>query len=144
MFNRIILLAAVGVVSTGCAIKQNIKPVERFTDRTVCIVDNPEVREGFMEAYQQALQSKGYIAQKVAANSPVTQCPITSTYTANWSWGLAIYMSYADIKVYNNGKQVGGAVYDSTNGRMNTKKFIEADKKIKELVDQLFQTAAVS
>ena len=142
MLKRITLLAVIGFISIGCAIQQTVKPVERFADRTVCIVDNPAVREGFMTSYRQALESKGYVAQKIPADASIIQCPITSTYTANWRWDLATYMSYANIKVYNNGKPVGEALYDSKRAGLNTGKFIEADKKIKELVDQLFPTTA--
>ncbi|SEO37796.1 hypothetical protein SAMN05428959_10790 [Duganella sp. CF517] len=142
MFNRITLLAAVAALSSGCAIQQTVKPVERFADKTVCIVDNPAVREGFLIAYKQALEAKGFAAQKIAADASIIQCPITSTYTANWRWDLAMYMVYANIKVYNNGKPIGEVVYDAKSAGMNTAKFITADTKIKELVDQLFPATA--
>lgn len=142
MFKRITLLAAVAAISSGCAIQQTVKPVERFADKTVCIIDNPAVREGFLIAYKQALEAKGFAAQKIAADASIIQCPITSTYTANWRWDLAMYMAYANIKVYNNGKPIGEAIYDAKSGGMNTAKFISADTKIKELVDQLFPATA--
>jgi hypothetical protein len=53
-----------------------------------------------------------------------------------------MYMSYADIKAYNGGKVIGEANYDATRGGMNTGKFIDADKKIRELVDRLFPGGA--
>jgi len=142
VFKRITLVAAVAAISSGCAIQQTVKPVERFADKTVCIVDNPAVREGFLVSYKQALEAKGYVAQKIASDASIIQCPITSTYTANWHWDLAMYMWYANIKVYNNGKPIGEVIYDAKRAGLNTAKFINADTKIKELVDQLFPATA--
>lgn len=61
-----------------------------------------------------------------------------STYTANWRWDLALYMAFADLRIFTNGKQAGQATYDSLSGGANMSKFIKADEKIGELVDQLF------
>jgi hypothetical protein len=142
MFKRLALLAAVSVLFTGCAINQTVKPVERFADKKVCIIDNPAVKAGFMVSYKQALEAKGYMAQQMPATASIVECPITSTYVANWHWDLALYMSYANIKVYNVGKPIGEAVYDANRAGLNTGKFIDADKKIRELIDQLFPGGA--
>ncbi len=48
-------------------------------------------------------------------------------------------MTYADIQVFVNGKQHGQAVYDSRRGSARMDKFISADKKVRELVDELIQ-----
>jgi hypothetical protein len=68
----------------------------------------------------------------------VNTCPVTSTYTANWRWDLAMYMAYANIKVYSNGEQSGEAVYDALRGGANMSKFVQGETKIAELVNQLF------
>jgi hypothetical protein len=70
------------------------------------------------------------------------ECPLTSTYTANWRWDLALYLAFADITIYAGGKKVGRAVYDSLGGGGNPAKFINAEKKLQELVDQLFPDPA--
>lgn len=142
MFKRITLVSALLLLFTGCAIKQTVKPVEHFASKEVCILDNPDVRVGFMAAYKRALEGKGYAARQLPATASIIECPLTSTYTANWRWDLAMYMNYANIKVYNNGKVVGEAVYDAKRAGMNTAKFIDADKKIGELVNQLFPGGA--
>lgn len=142
MLQRLVPLAALAALSTGCAINQTVKPVERLADKQVCIITNPAVREGFMVSFKQALETKGYVARPLPSSASIVDCQVTSTYTANWRWDLAMYMSYADIKVYNGGKVIGEANYDATRGGMNAGKFIEADKKIRELVDQLFPGGA--
>ena len=51
-----------------------------------------------------------------------------------------MYMRYAEIKVYRGVALVGLAVYDATWGGGRPDKFINAENKIHELVDQLFST----
>ncbi|MFJ5444702.1 Sbal_3080 family lipoprotein [Methylobacillus methanolivorans] len=123
---------------TACAIHQKVKPVEVLQEKEVCIIENPAVRAGFLDTYKQSLMSKGYHPRQLPASSSLTTCPISSTYTANWRWDLALYMEYAEIKVYEQAKPIGEATYNSRNGGASLGKFIDAEKKIRELVDQLF------
>jgi hypothetical protein len=51
---------------------------------------------------------------------------------------MALYMRYAEIKVYRSAALVGEAVYDATWGGGRLDKFISAENKIRELVDELF------
>jgi hypothetical protein len=52
-------------------------------------------------------------------------------------------MSHADIRVYQYGQQVGQAEYDSRwGGGRVIDKFINAEKKITELTNQLFPDGA--
>lgn len=142
MKNTIRALAALALGITtlsGCAIKQSVKPVERLDNPQVCIVLNPAVSQGgFLTSYTRVLSEKGYTVEPLPAGSPVGQCAVTSTYTANWSWDLALYMVYAEIKVYKNGNLSGEAIYDARGGDANMGKFIKGEDKITELVNQLF------
>jgi hypothetical protein len=74
----------------------------------------------------------------LAETATLNDCPTTSTCTANWAWDMALYMRYAEIKVYRSAAFVGEAGYDATwdGGRLD--KFISAENKIRELVDELF------
>lgn len=136
-------LAVLAALSLGgCAIHQNVKPVERFDGKEVCIIENTSVKVGFIDSYKRALVSKGYQVRQLPATASMVECPVVSTYTANWRWDLALYMAFAEIKVYNNGKPVGEAKYDAMRGGGNMGKFIDADKKIVELVNQLFPGGA--
>jgi hypothetical protein len=110
--------------------------------REICIIDNPKVREGFLEAYRRALDHKGFQTRVLDKSATPDECPLTSTYTANWRWDLALYLAFANITVYADGRKVGRAVYDSLGGGGNPAKFINAEKKIQELVDQLFPDPA--
>ncbi|HEX8611804.1 MAG TPA: Sbal_3080 family lipoprotein [Telluria sp.] len=144
MFSRLACVSLALFALSGCAIHQNVKPVERFGSKTVCIVQNGNVRATFLDVYERTLSNKGYEVKRLATNASLLECPVISTYNATWRWDLAMYMSYADIIVYNNGKQAGKATYDATRGGGNPGKFIGAEKKITELVDQLFPGMAGS
>ncbi len=128
----------VSVALGGCAIHQTVKPVEGLEGRQVCIIENPAVRAGFIEAYKRSLVNKGYVVRQLPASAAMTDCPVTSTYSANWRWDLALYLAYAEIKVYRDAKPVGEAKYDSQRGGANLAKFIDAEQKVDELVNQLF------
>lgn len=145
MLNKKIALAAlIPVVITGCAIHQTVRPVGVVDSREICVIEAPAVKEGFLDSYMGALRNKGFTVRKLAPTASLIECRITSTYTANWRWDLATYMAYAEIKIYDNGKPVGEAKYDALRGGGNMEKFIKADKKIAELVDQLFPGGAGS
>ena len=133
------LIATLLIVGlAGCAIHQNVKPVERFEGKQVCVIENPAVKYNFLSTFKQSLEGRGFDVKVLPATSALRECPITVTYTANWRWDMAMYMAYAEIKVYNNGQPVGEAVYDSLKGGANMGKFIKGEDKIIELVNQLF------
>ena len=135
---RVAFLFLIALVLGGCAIHQRVDPVIRTESREICVIENPAVRQGFLEEYRRALVAKGYQTKVLDKSASTTDCPLTSTYTANWRWDLALYMAYAEIIVYANGEKIGRALYDSLGGGGNLAKFISAETKIRELVDQLF------
>jgi len=129
-----------GVIN-GCSIRQTVKPVELSGQpMEICIIKNEKVRPGFLDAYSGALKAKSVRLRTLGESASLNECTITSTYTAHWGWDLAMYMKYAEIKVYRSAALVGEAVYDATWGGGRLDKFINADNKIHELVDQLFST----
>ena len=129
----------------GCSIKQSVKPVQ-LTGQSpqICIIRNEKVREGFLDTYTHALKTKSIQVRTLAETASLNECPTTSTYTANWGWDMALYMRYAEIKVYRSAAMVGEPVYDATWGGLRLDKFISAENKIRELVDELFLTGQPS
>jgi uncharacterized lipoprotein YajG len=144
MHNKSLGVLAITIALTGCSIKQTVNPVESFTEKEICLIENPNVKAGFIEAYKRTLVEKGYFVRQLNPSASIIECRITSTYNATWRWDMALYMALADIKVYNNGKPIGEANYDSQSGGANMGKFINADKKIAELVNKLFPGGAGS
>jgi hypothetical protein len=109
-----------------------VSPVAKFEGKEVCIIENPRVRKGFLEAYRNALANKGYEVRLLPASAQLSACLITSQYMALWGFDtFASYLRLADIKVYNKSNPAGRAVY-----RGNL--FINAEETVQELVNRLF------
>jgi len=143
MLRRLTLLACpFAALLAGCAIHQNVRPVDAVGDNQVCVIGNPDVRASVMASYKRVLGEKGYAVRELPPNAAITDCKVTSTYRANWRWDLAMYMHYAEFRVFVDGKERGVATYDATHGGGNLAKFIDADKKIAELINQLFPGGA--
>lgn len=136
--SRVFTLLLLVTAFSGCAIHQNVKPVERFDDKQICIIEKPAVKPGFLETYSRVLNRKGYVVKQLPPSASLVDCPVTSTYNARWKWDLALYMALAEIMVYKNGKPIGEATYDSLSGDGTLSKFVDAENKITELVNQLF------
>ena len=131
-------ICSIGVLG-GCSIKQTVTPVVLTGQPAkVCIIRNEKVREGFIEAYIEALKARNIQARTLGGGVSLNECELASTYNAFWAWDLALYMRYAEIKVYRAAALVGEAVYDATWGGGRPDKFINAENKIRELVNELF------
>ena len=137
--NKILLIIAVLAIATGCSIQQRVDPIQVTNNEELCIQKNPSVREGFLAEVEKILTEKQIKYRIVEQLDASQQCEWTATYTANWAWDLAIYMVYAEIKVFHNGKLDGEAIYDARMGGMNMNKFIDAEAKIRELIEQLIE-----
>ena len=135
-------LVLIGLLVSGCTISQRIEPVPPLSTAEICIIENPDVREGFIETYRRVLESKNFQIKMLPKTATPRDCRQASTYTANWRWDLLLYLAFVDINVFADGKSVGRAIYDSLGGSGNMSKFINAEKKITELVDQLFPLSA--
>ena len=143
MIKRLLWLS-IGFLMTGCAIHQNVNPVPKLAEAEICIIENPDVRSSFLEAYRRALEAKNLKIRMLPQTAAQRDCRQTSTYTANWRWDLAHYLAFVDLNVFTDGRSVGRAIYDSLGGGLNLSKFIDAEKKIYELVDQLFPSLSPS
>ena len=143
MNRRLSVLACLPLsLLAGCAIHQNVRPVEAVGDTQVCVINNPAVRPSVLASYRRVLGDKGYTVRELPESAAITDCKVTSTYQANWRWDLAMYMHFAQFRVFIDGKEKGVATYDATHGGANMGKFIDADKKIAELINQLFPGGA--
>lgn len=137
---KISLIMALSVLGlSACSIKQKIDPIEVSNTTEVCILENKDVRPGFLAEFEKVLQEKKIKYSLVQELDAQNGCDWTATYTANWAWDLALYMVYAEIKVFYQGRLDGEAVYDARMGGANMNKFIDAEPKIRELVEQLMQ-----
>ena len=138
MKRKIALCVFSALLLSACAIRQNVRPVTELRDAEICVIANPLVRPAFLKALTHAMEQKGFQVRQLAQDAALNECPLMATYDAHWQWDLAMYMNYAEIKVYQQAKPTGEAKYDSRRGGANMNKFIDADKKVLELVTQLF------
>lgn len=136
---RPIALIILLILISGCSAvtKQTVTPFAINVSTEICIIENPKIIGGFLRAYKTALQEKGYAVKVLDKSANVSDCEVTSTYTARWKWDIAMYMSYAQIEVFKNGEKSGEALYKIVREGA-TGKFINADEKVRELTDQLF------
>jgi len=139
MYKKLVLILIAGLFVSGCSIKQTVEQAEISNDAVLCIVENTDVRKGFLIEFKSALAAKNISHKVVDEKSIPSDCAWTATYVANWTWDLALYMSYAEIKIFHNGSLDGEATYDSRRGGANMNKFIDAEPKIHELVNELMQ-----
>ncbi|TLM75655.1 Sbal_3080 family lipoprotein [Microbulbifer harenosus] len=143
MYKKFSLLLGAVVLFSGCSIQQTVEPTSVSSGGELCIVENSKVREGFLKELQASLTANGVKNRLLPANASLVECEWTATYNARWTWDMALYMSFAEIKIYRNGAPDGSALYDSTRGGANMSKFIDAETKIRELVDQLLTKTAL-
>lgn len=142
MLIPVVMLTA--FVLTGCSIKQTVTPVALSTTQSpeICMIPAEGLRAGFNTTYTAQLRSKGFHTRELPSGSPPASCALSTTYIGKWSWDLALYMTFADIQVFENGHRVGQALYDATWGGGRPDKFISAQNKIIEMTNQLFPNAA--
>ena len=139
-----LLILAAAVAASGCSIKQTVTPATLSAELVpeICMIPALNLRAGFTHTYQRELAAKGFSTRLMSPGSSPDRCALATTFTANWGWDLALYMKYADIRVYERGRQVGHAQYDSRWGGGRLDKFISAENKIAELSQQLFPSGA--
>jgi hypothetical protein len=141
---RLLVVSLSLALLTGCSIKQTVTPasIAAAPSNEICMIPAQGLREGFHTTYSNLLTQKGFSVRKLSPSASPNSCPLATTYVGNWAWDLALYMVYADIKVYQDGKQVGHANYDAKWGGGRPDKFIDAENKITEMVEKLFPHGA--
>ena len=144
MYKRAVSAVILTALLAGCSIQQKVEPVNLSQDSQLCIIENTKVRDGFLQEFRSVLAARQIPHQMVEQFDVPENCQWTATYNAKWSWDMATYMSLAEIKVYHKGELMGEALYDATKGGANMNKFISADEKIRELVNELFQSKLAS
>ncbi|MXR70978.1 hypothetical protein GNT65_20175 [Shewanella sp. JBTF-M18] len=141
---NVLIVFAVLMMTTACSIKQRVDPVQVSRSDEVCIQKNPDVRHGFLDEVEKVLTEKQIKYRVLDQLDASHQCEWTATYTANWAWDLALYMVYAEIKIFHQGRLDGEAIYDARMGGANMNKFIDAEPKIRELIEELIRQKQAS
>jgi hypothetical protein len=132
-------LAALSLSVAGCTITTHVDPIPPSTIPSLCIADNPKVySKQFLPTMQAQLARRG-IATTVYEGTPPAGCTMRIEWEAHWSWDMALYLEYADIKVYDGDVLVGRATYDARNAEATFAKFGRGDETLAKLLDQLLR-----
>lgn len=137
--SRVLMAVGAALMAVGCSITQSIEPLDDVDVGLVCILDNPDIHmAGFQPEMRELIEQRG-IHTDVYAGSRPARCSHFLEYTANWQWDLAMYLSYADLRVYDAGGGLAGqATYDARSGGGRMDKFGPTREKLAPLVDELF------
>jgi hypothetical protein len=135
---RVFVLAAVAALTTGCSINNTVEPLPAVPVSKICILENPKVlMDGFQPEVVSQLQALNFQTHVYTGERP-TECSHHLEYTANWAWDLAMYLTYAEFRVYDARGIAGTATYNARNGGMRLDKFGPTAEKIRPLLMELF------
>lgn len=137
---RLLLGAIVVLALSGCSITKSVTPVKTPMSR-LCIAHNPDVlMDGFHPELEKQIQDHGIQTKSYTGPHP-NDCSHRLQYTANWRWDMAMYLVYAELRVYDRSGLVGSATYDAYRGGGRPDKFGRTAEKLRPLVDELFGSA---
>lgn len=149
---RALLLLGVLFLS-GCAATQTISEFDEAPPKVVCIAKHEAVKEGVLEALKEGFQLHGTNTRVVRAiyeqkhnlwnpriyPDELGGCDAIAFYVANWAWDISMYMYFANIWVTDTSMtgKIAQATYQTGGG---PDKWINARKKILELVDEMYES----
>lgn len=126
--------------SSGCAISKNVHSVQKGTVLgTVYVAHNDRVlmKECTDEIVKQ-FKELGFDAKRYDGDRP-TEAKYYMTYTANWTWDMAMYLTYFRGTLYDEGRVLGEIEYDAKMGGANMGKFGKTAEKLRPLLTQLLR-----
>lgn len=138
---KLTLLAGLLIAFTsGCTITQNVKPVETSpTISTIYLQKNTNVHmEGLHPEIVQQLTTLGFQVVTFDTIRP-PEAKYWMNYTANWQWDMAMYLTYFQVTLMDDGQVLGRAEYDARRGGANMGKFGKTAEKIRPLLIDLLQ-----
>lgn len=126
----------------GCAISKNVQAVQRGVKiETIYVAHNDRVlmKDCTNEIVRQLIEL-GFDAKRYDGERP-KDAKVYLTYTANWNWDMAMYLTYFRGTLYEEGRVLGEAEYDAKMGGANFGKFGKTAEKLRPLLTQLLQNA---
>lgn len=127
---------------SGCAISRNVVPVDSGTViEKIYVLENERVHmEGLVDELVSQILDLGFQSQKYSGDRP-DDAKHYLTYTANWQWDMAMYLTYFKATLYEDGRVLGEVEYDAKMGGANMNKFGKTGEKIKPLLLELLSKA---
>ena len=153
---RLIALV-VALAITACTTIQEVTPVSEPPPGIVCVVEHDAVMDGIRDAIVDSLADRGIRSRVVAGEyekshalwtgetrpAEVGECDALIFYVANWNWDIGYYMYFANLWMTDATGQrlLGRATYDASRNA-GFGKFIKAEKKIRELMEEMLSEAS--
>lgn len=127
------LCIVLSLLMTGCVSHSVNKVSGVALGSEICVVRNLGVSLDFFNAYRSTLEKAGYKTKEIATAG---ECPLYTTYTAEFGYHWGLYLSSANLNLYKDEVSVGSATYKvpwadpSKHGRVKG--------KIQKLVNEMF------
>lgn len=136
--NRMIVAGALLCLSACTAV--NVRSVGPQALGTVCIVTNPKVLvDDFVQVMRDGFDRSG-VPTAVVMTQSAPGCHTTLTYTALRSWDMAPYLSRAELRLWQGGRQIASAEYRLRGkGGFALTKWQGTKTKMDPVIDQLLQ-----
>lgn len=130
------ILAA--LFASGCAISQEVEPVpERQAIEKVYVEHNPDVHmEELNDSLVGMFEDMGIESELYRGTRPA-DAEHHLEFTANWTWDIAMYLTYFDARLYEQEQLIGTAEYDARRGGGRPDKFGPTEEKIRPLMQEL-------
>ena len=135
------LLAGLLIAFTsGCTITQKVTAVDAGSAiTTIYLHRNADVHmQGLHPEITQQLTSMGFRVESFDTHRPA-EARHWMTYSANWQWDMAMYLTYFQVTLMEDGQVLGRAEYDARRGGANMAKFGKTAEKIRPLLADLLR-----
>lgn len=134
------LLLSVAMLFSGCAISKNVQSVDSSTQiEKIYVKDNPKVlMEGLLPEIVAQIEELGFASESYDGDRPANARHYI-TFTANWQWDMAMYLTYFRATLYEDGRILGEVEYDAKMGGANMNKFGKTAEKIRPLLTELLE-----
>ncbi|QEL63520.1 hypothetical protein OTERR_00440 [Oryzomicrobium terrae] len=140
---RFVPLTAVALLASACSISTTVKPVEKPLTSLCLHYNNDVLMDGFHPELEAQIQSAGIRTQTYKGPRPA-DCETYVEYTASWRWDLAMFLRYAQLRVFESNRLIGEATYDARYGGGRPDKFGPTAGKLRKLTDPLFAASRVA
>jgi len=135
-----LLLGLIVAFMPGCTINRKVSPATPASSiSTIYVQRNPNVHmAGLHPEIVQQLTTLGFQVESFDTVRP-KEAKHWMTYTANWAWDMAMYLTYFETMLMEEGRVLGRAEYDARLGGGNMGKFGKTAEKIRPLLIELLQ-----
>lgn len=126
------------ILLSSCSINDRVDPLPAAKMTKICLKTNEAVHmSGFLPELIHQFERHGVSATSYSGRRP-KGCRYHGSYVARWTWDMAMYLNFAEIKIYDRGKQVGLVEYDARVAQFHIGKFGTTRSKLEPLFDRLF------